>query len=315
MFLVEETTPTAYAKIIERLRHRKERGSRAGEIKEDIGTTVVSDDPQERYVDRDGSWNLAFQLQEHWAYWAGANPGHVQRYNTQMEEWMVDGELPGSAYGDRLRNTVGHDQIQRAISQLEDNPETRRAMMMVHQPGVENYDGGDVACTAYLHPFIRDGQLNMVATLRSQDMYWGYTYDAANNQFIQEAMAQVLGVDVGSYQHVMDSCHYYTDFEDDVDASAWTAEPMSGVKLSLPDWRSWSEEFDALTHGLKMARLGDSESIMNAINMLESEFCRDWLQVIGAYELERFHDDDGRVFADMVTAEGWNDWITGYCES
>jgi len=290
-------------------------------MREELGTTVVSEDPRERYVLRDGSWNLAFQLQEHWAYWAGANPGHVERYNTQMKEWMVDGELPGSAYGDRLRNTAGHDQIQRALRQLDENPETRRAMMTVHQADVEDYDGGDVACTAYLHPFIRDGDLHMLARLRSQDMYWGYTYDAANNQFIQEVMAEVLGVGLGEYHHVMDSCHYYTDFEDDVVASLETARPARGVGIDLPEWRSWNDEFSDLSEGLKAARDGDSEAVLAAKNDLESTFCTDWLKVMTAYEMKRFQEVDGagqmaEQFATWVQADDWREWICGYmgCE-
>jgi len=318
MLVISETTPDAHAEALRHLTGLDDRGSRIGGMREELGAVVVSDDPRERYLFRDGTWNLAFQLQEHWAYWAGANPGHVERYNTNMETWMVDGELPGSAYGDRLRNTAGHDQIERAMDQLREKPETRRAMMMVHQPSVEGYAGEDVACTAYLHPFIRDGMLHMIATIRSQDMHWGYPYDAANNQFIQEAMAAELGVDVGRYVHFMDSCHYYTDFDEEVRSSIETGRAVSGAAIDLPEWRSWDDEFALLTNGLEAARDFDERAILAVLDDMQSAFAMDWLKVMTAYELTRFQDDhdDSEVlaeqFATWVRSDDWRGWICDY---
>jgi len=235
----EGTTPRAQADVIRALRCMEERPSRAGDMREQLAVLVKSPDPRERYLFRE-KFNLAFQLQEHWAYWAGANPGHVERYNTNMKTWVDEetGKMPGSAYGDRMRNTAGHDQVARAIEQLRESPETRRAQIVVSQPHVEQYDSNDVSCTSYLHPFFRDGRLHMVATLRSQDMYWGYPYDTANIQWIQEVMAGLLDAELGEYWHLMDSCHYYTDFEDEVMAVADEgADPMDVAKVSISDLR------------------------------------------------------------------------------
>jgi hypothetical protein len=320
MMVIEAATPEAHPEALERLMALDDRGSRIGGMREELGAVVVSDDPRRRYLFRDETWNLAFQLQEHWAYWAGANPGHVERYNTNMETWIDEdtGELPGSAYGDRLRNTAGHDQIGRALRQLRESPETRRAMMMVHQPSVEAYSGEDVACTAYLHPFIRDGDLHMIAAVRSQDMHWGYPYDAANNQFVQEAMAVELGVGLGEYVHFMDSCHYYTDFEEEVRSSVETGRPARGLEIDLPEWRSWGEEFGHLTAGLEAARGFDLDEVLDSLDRLESGFAMDWLEVMAAYELTRYHDgrDDSEQlaeqFAARVDSDDWRAWIRGY---
>jgi thymidylate synthase len=308
------STAAAYKDLVAELRARDRRGSRAGEMRETLGAAVTVTDPRQRYVLRDDDWNLAFQLQEHWAYWAGANPGRVQRYNTAMKEWMVDGELPGSAYGDRLRNTAGHDQLVRVERQLRESPGTRRAIAMVHQPSVEDYEGGDVACTAHLQFFARDGELHQVAHLRSQDMYWGYTYDAANNQFLQEVLAERLGLELGSYRHVMGSCHYYTDFEGDVLDSASSARAAAGPELDLPEGVSWGAEFDVLTGGLSAARDARVDDALEAEGMLESRFCRDWLNVMVAYEFSRFHGDDdvAATFANRVESEDWGGWIRAY---
>jgi thymidylate synthase len=321
MKLIESTTAEAYGEAVDHLRGREARPSRGGEMREDVGVVVRSADPRERHLFRDG-YNLAFQLQEHWAYWAGANPGHVQRYNSNMETWIDDetGEMPGSAYGDRLRSTAGHDQVARALRQLREDPSTRRALMAVHQPAAEDYGSNDVACTAYLHPLLRDGELHMVAAVRSQDMYWGYPYDTCNNQYIQEAMAGLLGADVGEYVHVMDSCHYYTEHEDEAlrAADEGAAHAAADCRLAKP---AFEAAFGADTNGLDLAR-GGPVPAGTAVALDEAaaadggaRFYGDWFRVVAAYELSRHHDAKrGAVdrLLEGVRDGRWAEWARGW---
>ena len=303
-------TSAAFPRIIEKLRQEPVTRSRYGDTRELLGVTVRSPDPRSRWLDRDDSFNLAFALQETFAYWRGLNPGHVQRYNTNMEEWIDEetGELPGSAYGDRMRHTAGHDQIERAVDQLRDNPESRRAVIQVHQASVEDYDGGDVSCTAHLHPFVRDGELHMHAVVRSQDMYWGYPYDVQNNQAIQELLAGRLGVGLGEYVHVMESCHFYTDMADDVAAAADRCEGHStpDMRLAEPELET---AFQLLDAGLGVARAGGvPREYTRKLRRLPGPWA-DWLRVMTAYEQRRFHDDEAtaRDVASRVTTRFWRD--------
>lgn len=310
---IESSTAAAWPKIIDALTEEPVTGSRIGGTKERMCVTVRSENPRERWLLRDDSFNLAFGLQESFAYWMGLNPGHVERYNSNMQEWMVDGELPGSAYGDRLRNTAGHDQIERAIDQIRSNPESRRAVMQVHQSNVEDYDGGDVSCTAHLQVFARDGELHMHAVIRSQDMYWGYPYDTQNNQAIQEWMAGRLGLELGEYWHTMASCHYYTDFESEVLNAYHEHEVASGPELRLaPD--THDEAMGLLDRGLGFARDGDVPTgDIEALGGISNAY-GDWLRVMTAYEQARFHDDlDAAVgLAKNVDVCAWRGWLDSY---
>ena len=306
---IEATTTEAWPELMETLLDEPARSSRAGDMRERRTVTIRSPDPRDRYLVRDDSWNLAFQLQEHFAYWTGLNPGHVDRY-VDMSKWIDDetGELPGSAYGDRLRNTAGHDQLARVEEQLRESPDSRRAVAQVHQASVEDYDGADVSCTSHLHFFVRDGDLHLKASLRSQDVFWGYAYDAANNQYIQEALAGRLGVGLGEYHHVMDSAHLYTRFDDDVRPA------LDGHRsVAAPDMRLRPDEHDEvmglLDLGLGRARAGEvpTEPI-NAIGAVSGPHA-DWLRAMTAYEQARFHDDPSTAaaVADGMTAGGWAD--------
>ena len=306
MITYNGTTTEGYYDIMTTLMSEDPTPSRNGTTREILNVAVVSQRPRERYLIRDDTWNMAFQLQEHFAYWQGLNPGHVDRY-VDMSEWMRDGELPGSAYGDRLRNTAGHDQIERAIQQLRDNPETRRAVMQVHQASVEDYSGPDVSCTESLQLFMRDGKLHMTAVIRSQDMFWGYAYDAANNQFLQELIAGVLQCDVGTYTHVMNSCHYYDEYEQDIDISLGEYKTKR-----LPDMRQspaeLSQTMSRLGEALSAARDGQIPHQM--IELLDSPY-DDWAMAMTAYELNRFHDRPvhANELAKQINVDWMRTWV------
>lgn len=308
MLVIEDDTASAYSEIIERLSALDATGSRNGETREELMVCVHSSDPSERHLFREG-YNLAFALQECFAYWNGLNPGHVERYNTNMETWLdEDGDLPGSAYGDRLVNTAGHNQIARAIDQLTENPETRRALMAVHQPHAEDYDGDDVACTASLQPFVRDGDLHMTATVRSQDMFWGYPYDSHNNQWLQEAMAGVLGLEVGDYWHVMRSCHYYTEYEEQA-LSACDAETGGSPSFDI-DAETMESDMRAL--GVVLAAARDGAEVSRPISELfDSQPYADWADLMAGYEAVRFHDRPALAasHASRVFHDGWSEWL------
>lgn len=314
MYTIENTTPKAYSEIIRLLETETVDESRLSEMREHQTVIVRSDNPRERWFHRPNV-NWAFGLQEAWAYWTGKNPGHVQRYNSNMERYIQDdGEMLGSAYGRYMRH-LPHDQIGRVIDQLTDSPETRRAVINIHNAEYEDYGSNDVACTVYLQFLLRDEQLNCISCLRSQDMLWGYPYDTQAFQWIQEAIAGILGVEVGWYEHRMNSCHYYTDFEEDL------IESKDPDVFELPDCRlNWTNVRDvelSMDQGLRRAR--DGAIPMEEMQYLDtiSVFYSDWLRMMTAYEQSRFHNNtvEAERLADTISMSGPRDWITSYVQS
>lgn len=306
MITINDTTPGAYLTVTDMLRGEPITQSRAGEMREIRNVAVVSEKPRSRYLLRDSRWNLAFQLQEHFAYWMGLNPGHVDRY-IDLSKWLDDdGKLPGSAYGDRLRNTAGHDQIERVVKQLRDNPETRRAVMQIHQVAVEDYNGPDVSCTESLQLLMRGGELHMTALIRSQDMYWGYCYDAANNQFLQELIAGILRCDVGTYTHCMTSCHFYTRHEPAVKAShdMYEIGELSDMRQNEAEL---SLTFQHLSEALEKARTGVVPQDYFDLPKPYDE----WLKAMTAYEQLRFFDnpDAAWTLVNSMTTDWMCRWL------
>lgn len=297
MHTYECTTTEAFPKIVEMLQSQPVQKSRAGDTKEHLSVTVQSQNPRDRLFLRDG-YNVAFQLQEAIAYWTGQNPGHVERYNPKMKQYMTNGKLEGSAYGRYLRHKP-HDQISRVIDQLRENSETRQAVVNFHQAGVERYSGPDVACTVYLQFMIRNGQLHCFTSMRSQDMHWGYPYDVHNFQWIQEVLAGILDVKLGTYTHQMNSCHYYTEREDQVREAVETMEPIRFPDIRLDD-NELAFVMRHLFDGLQSARNGRMPT--DHIEQIEEEsgFYADWLRFMTVYEQRRFHDGEAQSLVEQI---------------
>lgn len=127
-------------------------------------------------------------------------------------------------YGDRLHlngrvdniHYSGGDQMLRAYRLLAKDPDSRRAVVTIHNPVFDIIDGDskDIPCTLSLQFLIRDGQLDCYCTMRSNDVWYGTPHNVMMFTFLQRAMASWLGVDAGLYHHRANSFHLYTAMED-----------------------------------------------------------------------------------------------------
>lgn len=302
MKVYHDTFPRAYPEIIEELSNKPDTKSRVGDTKEEWMVAVQSDNPRERHMFRP-KYNLAFQLQECLAYWLGLNTGDVERYNSNMKMFMTDGQLNGSAYGERLRECPD-DQIKRIAHQIRDSPDTRRAVAIIHNPYVEIYDGIDVACTIYLHFMQRDGKLHLTSNMRSQDLMWGSQYDTVAFQWIQEAIAGILDLELGTFTHIMNSCHYYTDREDQV------ADSTDYEIDTTPDCRLSDGVLTDNIMSLSQIVYSAQNEIACRVPDWMHSFYSDWANVMVAYEFCRFHNDfeTSREYAQNIQQDQWKAW-------
>lgn len=92
-------------------------------------------------------------------------------------------------------------------SVLRKDPYSRQAV--IHIKPVQMYDTKDTVCTYFLQFFIRDGKLDLISCMRSNDLLTGISYDAFMFTFMQEMMAAELGVEVGTFKHFASNMHIY----------------------------------------------------------------------------------------------------------
>jgi len=70
----------------------------------------------------------------------------------------------------------------------------------------------DVPCLISVQFLLREGKLDCIATMRSNDVIWGLCYDLYLVTMFQELLACELGASLGSYTHVAASMHVYDQF-------------------------------------------------------------------------------------------------------
>lgn len=174
--------------------------------------------------------NVAFALAEVlWILGGRDDVAMLEFYNSQIAQFSDDGLRFNAAYGRRLRHGFDHDQIDDVIHTLLDDPTSRQATLVITHPVDDKgwlrepvaAEGGNIemayikkvtkdrACNLIAHPMIRNGQLDWLQVLRSNDAVWGVPYNMMQWTHLQEWIATVLGVEVGHYTFIADSLHIY----------------------------------------------------------------------------------------------------------
>jgi len=184
--------------------------------REILGSHLCLTDPRRRLVDLPPvrMLNVAFAAAETVWIVSGSDERWIHQYNQRLARYADDGHLAG-AYGPRLRRWGGTvDQLDQVRRILAADPDSRRAVIQLFDPGRDLRGGKDVPCTLGWRFYLRTGRLHMYSTMRSQDLWLGFCYDTFTATVLQELLAGWLGVEVGEYHHHVDSLHLYaTDWD------------------------------------------------------------------------------------------------------
>jgi len=134
------------------------------------------------------------------------------------DEWEIkEGEMAGTigpAYGHQLgvkcRNVNGimMDQVDYVIYMLKNNPGSRRIMTTL-------WDKDDLdkmaltPCVWATHWLVKDGKLDLIIQIRSNDMALGNPFNIYQYNVLQRMMAQVTGYELGTFTVNIDDAHIY----------------------------------------------------------------------------------------------------------
>ena len=163
------------------------------------------------------------------------------------------------AYGERIGA-----QVLSVIRKLDEDPDTRQAVVTLWDPQRDNLVGKlDYPCTVSMIFFLRDGQLELDVTMRSNDVWLGLAYDAFQFTQLQWTVARALGVRPGTYTHHAHSLHLYTrDFPhvNGLHRSTGDVELPTGVGADgMPGWKMM-DRATTLLRGYPTHELTESES-------------------------------------------------------
>lgn len=142
-------------------------------------------------------------------YLAGSSDlAFITYYLQRYEDYAEDDEIFG-AYGPRLFDRRGQNQVANVTNLLRRNRASRRAVIQLFDAKDIVGEHKDVPCTCTLQFMIRDDKLDMFTNMRSNDVFWGLPHDVFCFTMLQEIIARDLSLDVGTYKHAVGSLHLY----------------------------------------------------------------------------------------------------------
>lgn len=139
-----------------------------------------------------------------------------------------------------LRRIFYIDQLAQLIEGLKTQPYSRRHILNAWNPSELNHMGLP-PCHMFSQFFVSNGKLSCQMYQRSQDAFLGNPFNIASYPLFIHMLAQVCGLEVGEYIHVMGDCHIY-DNHIEAAKEQLKREPMAPPTLWLnPDIKDITE--------------------------------------------------------------------------
>lgn len=222
----------------------------------------------------------------------------IEPYIAAYKDDAVGGILEG-AYGPRFFSMRGDiDQFQNVETLLRQSPGSRRAVIQLFNAEDIARRHKEIPCTTTLQFHLRDGQLHMSVTMRSNDAYYGLPHDVFCFTMLQEMMARRLEVELGEYYQYVGSMHLYEEMLER--AEAYIDEGVQQVR-EMPEMPK-SDPFSIVDRLLEAeARIRKGEMV-DAARHFEEPYWADLVRLIQAF-WARFHFQDHGTELDRLSDE------------
>jgi len=174
-----------------------------------IGANFIANEPtifgevNEEYIRKELEWYKSMSL-------------NVRDLEDTPAIWKKVADEDGyinSNYGWCIWSHDNHYQYHNALNELNNNPDSRRAIMIYTRPSMwhdYNYHGmSDFMCTNAVQYLIRDNKLNAIVQMRSNDVVYGYRNDYAWQDHVLNKLAKELKVNRGDIYWNVGSLHVY----------------------------------------------------------------------------------------------------------
>jgi thymidylate synthase len=162
-----------------------------------VGASFVADEPSifgkvdEDYVKREIRWYGSHSLNVNDI---PDGPPTIWRQVANADGWI------NSNYGYLCESPMNGDQKKYAVNALLENPFSRRSVMIYTRPSMHSdycEDGmDDFVCTNVVQYVIRDGQMDAVVQMRSNDVIFGYRNDWAWQNFVLDYMVDAYNQEI-----------------------------------------------------------------------------------------------------------------------
>lgn len=136
----------------------------------------------------------------------GMNPGEAWRIREDVwEQFLVQGKFDYT-YSERIAW-----QLSWIIKEIQIHPETRQAIIEVHDRGVDTYRMGTqrIPCSMFYQFMLRDGKLDVIYVMRSTDFFTHFQNDIWLACALRDYIAEKTGHKPGKFIMFASSLHAY----------------------------------------------------------------------------------------------------------
>lgn len=299
-------------------------GSRGGATVELTHATIQVRDPRARWVaSRTPAMNVAFAIAEVVQILSGTDDvAFLAHWFPGYGRYVGGGKRAAGAYGARLREQFGFDQLDRAARALNANSETRQIVLSIWN-AVDDLPrptgaprSADIPCNVLSCLRVIDGRLHWLQTCRSNDIFRGLPHNLVQFTYLQEVMAGWIGVDVGAYTHVVSSLHAYEPaLEEFVVARTKPALPQAtDIRLPFREANAAWRELDRLARELvarpkKQPPRVVEKRVATGLGPLESLF---WILAAEDARRRGWHEESmsaAEACADQALRFMWRRWL------
>jgi thymidylate synthase len=153
-------------------------------------------------------------------------------YGVQWRHWQTtDTEYLRNADGKELVRNKEVDQLQQLVEGIKADPYGRRHILTAWNPG-ELDSMALPPCHCFAQFYVADGKLSCQMYQRSCDMFLGVPFNIASYSLLTAMIAQVCGLTVGEFVHVLGDAHIYLDHVEQVKEQLMR-EPLPMPQLYL----------------------------------------------------------------------------------
>ena len=161
-------------------------------------------------------------------------------------EWADENGDLGPVYGKQWRRWEGKDgqiidQLQQAIEAIKTNPNSRRIIVSAWNVG-ELEEMALMPCHAFFQFHVAQGKLNCKLYQRSADVFLGVPFNIASYALLTHMMAQVCGLEAGTFVHTLGDAHLYNNHLEQ-SALQITREPMPLPQMKLNETITSIDDF------------------------------------------------------------------------
>ncbi|MBR4154266.1 MAG: thymidylate synthase [Paludibacteraceae bacterium] len=175
-----------------------------------------------------------------WFLKGDTNVKYLQENGVRIwNEWADENGDLGHIYGYQWRSWPDYkggniDQISEVIDQIKNNPNSRR--LIVSAWNVADIDNMNLPpCHTFFQFYVADGKLSLQLYQRSADIFLGVPFNIASYALLLHMVAQVTGLEPGTFVHTLGDAHIYSNHEEQIELQL-TREPRKLPRLKMnPD--------------------------------------------------------------------------------